>query len=141
LASVAVMEPTHERQGDDFALVGWFHLCMANCYFLCSEALQLHLFEAWLKINGRRRGVRRFSTLAFWRKSGLLSTANYRKAFKCNDLEARVGIERGSFTVPSLTHSVSRLILTLFYRGSSYFFDYLFNATHCPVTASKLPVR
>jgi hypothetical protein len=26
-------------------------------------------------------------------------------------MEARVGIERGSFTVPSLTHSVSRLIV------------------------------
>jgi hypothetical protein len=57
------------------------------------------------------------------------------------NLEARVGIERGSFTVPSLTHSVSRLIPALFYRSSSYFFGYLFNATHCPVTASKLPSR
>ena len=32
-----------------------------------------------------------------------------------------VGIERGSLTVPSLTHSVSRLIPPLFYRGSSNF--------------------
>src|ERR1039457_2269995 len=56
-------------------------------------------------------------------------------------LEAEVGIERGSFTVPSLTHSVSRLILALFCRGSSCFFGYLSNATHCPVTALKLPVR
>ena len=28
------------------------------------------------------------------------------------DLEARIGIEQGSFTVPSLTHSVSRLTIT-----------------------------
>ena len=27
-------------------------------------------------------------------------------------MEAEVGIERGSFTVPSLTHSVSRLTIT-----------------------------
>ena len=39
------------------------------------------------------------------------------------ELEARVGIERGSFTVPSLTHSVSRAGISLFYRGSSCFFD------------------
>src|ERR1035437_7707783 len=56
-------------------------------------------------------------------------------------LEARVGIGRGSFTVPSLTHSVSRLILALFCRGSNYFFDCFSNATYCPVTASKMLVR
>src|ERR1035438_6948914 len=51
------------------------------------------------------------------------------------ELEARVGIERGSFTVPSLTHSVSRPILALFYRGSSNFLGCSFNVTDCPVTA------
>jgi hypothetical protein len=55
-------------------------------------------------------------------------------------MESRVGIGQGSFTFPSLTHPVSRLIPALFYRGSSHFFDCLFNATHCPVTASALPV-
>ncbi len=57
------------------------------------------------------------------------------------ELEAEVGIERGSFTAPSLIHSVSTLIPALFYRGSSCFFGCSFNATHCPVTTSKLPVR
>src|ERR1017187_3924398 len=47
-------------------------------------------------------------------------------------LEARVGIERGSFTVPSLTHSVSRVSIALFYRGSSCFFDCPFNARSLP---------
>jgi len=36
-------------------------------------------------------------------------------------VEARVGIERGSFTVPSLIHSVSRLIPALFYSGQATF--------------------
>ena len=52
-----------------------------------------------------------------------------------------VQLERGSFTVPSLTYSVSRLNIALFYRGSSDFFGCSFNARHCPVTASELPVR
>ena len=56
-------------------------------------------------------------------------------------LEAEVGIERGSFTVPSLTHSVSRVSIALFYRGSSHFFDRSFNATHRPITAPVLLVR
>ena len=36
----------------------------------------------------------RFSTLASWRKSELLSADKGRKAFKYNDLEAEVGIGR-----------------------------------------------
>jgi hypothetical protein len=48
------------------------------------------------------------------------------------ELEARVGIERGSFTVPSLTHSVSRLSISLFYRGSSGFLDRPLNARSLP---------
>jgi len=47
-------------------------------------------------------------------------------------MEAEVGIERGSFPVPSLTHSVSRPIVSLFYRGSSRFFDRPFNAHSSP---------
>ena len=47
-------------------------------------------------------------------------------------MEARDGIERGSLTVPSLTHSVSRLSLALFYRRSSPFFDRPFNARSLP---------
>ncbi len=47
-------------------------------------------------------------------------------------MEAEVGIERGSFTVPSLTHSVSRVSIALFYRGSSNFFDCSFNARSLP---------
>jgi len=48
------------------------------------------------------------------------------------NLEARVGIERVSFTVPSLTHSVSRVSITLFFRGSSCFFDRPLNARSLP---------
>ena len=59
----------------------------------------------------------------------------------CHYLEARVGIERGSFTVPSLTHSVSTLTLATSNSGSSNFFDRSFNATQCPDTASRLPLR
>jgi hypothetical protein len=51
-------------------------------------------------------------------------------------LEARVGIERGSFTVPSLTHSVSRFIVARFYRGSSSFCDRLLIAPPMPLYRS-----
>jgi hypothetical protein len=47
-------------------------------------------------------------------------------------MEARVGIERVSLTVPSLTHSVSRLSIALFYRRSSCFFDRPFKAYALP---------
>jgi hypothetical protein len=47
-------------------------------------------------------------------------------------MEARVGIERGSFAVPSLTHSVTRLVPALFYGGASNFFDCSFNARSLP---------
>jgi hypothetical protein len=56
----------------------------------------------------------------------------HRKLLIANDLKARVGIERGSFTVPSLTHSVSRVSIALFYRGSSGFLDRPFNAYSLP---------
>ena len=49
------------------------------------------------------------------------------------ELEAEVGIERGSFTVSSLTHSVSRRSAALFYRGSSCFFDRPSNARLLPL--------
>jgi hypothetical protein len=48
-------------------------------------------------------------------------------------MEAEVGIELGSFTVPSLTHSVSRLILALFYKGSSRFFNRSLTAPPMPL--------
>jgi hypothetical protein len=47
-------------------------------------------------------------------------------------LEAEVGIERGSPAVPSLTHSVSTLIVTLFYKSSSHIFDRSLNARSLP---------
>ena len=53
------------------------------------------------------------------------------------NLEARVGIERGSFTVPSLTHSVSRLTL-LILQGFQLVFS---PPVQCPLIAPLLPFQ
>ena len=56
------------------------------------------------------------------------------------ELEARVGIERGSFTVPNLTHSVTRPILALFHAGASNIFHRSTTTFHCSVIARVLLV-
>jgi hypothetical protein len=45
-----------------------------------------------------------------------VASSGRRKGLSGNaqDLEARVGIERGTFTVPNLTHSVSRVSIAYF---------------------------
>lgn len=58
-----------------------------------------------------------------------------------NLMEARVGIERESFTTPSLTHSVSRPILPFIHWGSSKFHTRSFIASHRPADAPELLAR